>query len=196
MKVFDVLVVGGGIHGLTAAYWLAQKKQGQIALIDQFEIGHSEGSSHGFLRTSRCTYDHPDLVKIMQAIHSEGWRPFEKALGIQLFYPNQGCFFGEGEAFQKYIQAVQQVDVPIKILTVKEARKIFPAFRFAHTDAVLADHSAGLIAASAAVEGLKKLCLQLGVEILQNRKVERFDVTKDPIEVATKEGTLLARKLI
>lgn len=128
MKVFDVLVVGGGIHGLTAAYWLAQKKQGQIALIDQFEIGHSEGSSHGFLRTSRCTYDHPDLVKIMQAIHSEGWRPFEKALGIQLFYPNQGCFFGEGEAFQKYIQAVQQVDVPIKILTVRRLGKFFQLF--------------------------------------------------------------------
>jgi len=194
--VFDVLVIGGGIQGLSTAYWLAKNKDLRIGLIDQFQIGHPYGSSHGFSRTTRCAYDQVELVKLMQKMHDDEWPYFEREIGTQLFFPNKGCFFGRGKKFQQYLQAIQGLDVDIEILHPKEARQLFPFFRLTDMDAVLYDKTAGLLAASSALHGLKMLCAKAHVEIMQERKVTHLELEKKPIAIHTDQGNLSAEKVI
>ena len=52
---FDFAVVGGGVYGLSAAYFLS-KTQAKVALFERFTIGHSNGSSHGPSRITRSAY--------------------------------------------------------------------------------------------------------------------------------------------
>jgi glycine/D-amino acid oxidase-like deaminating enzyme len=53
---YDVIVVGLGVYGLSIAYYLA-KKDLNILLVDQFQVGHSNGSSHSSSRITRSIYE-------------------------------------------------------------------------------------------------------------------------------------------
>lgn len=54
---FDLVVVGAGVHGLSTCLYLAMKyPKLKFALIEQFKIGHGEGSSHSDIRIIRSTY--------------------------------------------------------------------------------------------------------------------------------------------
>lgn len=54
---FDVAVVGAGVHGLSTCLYLAIKyPKLKFALVEQFKIGHGEGSSHSDIRIIRSTY--------------------------------------------------------------------------------------------------------------------------------------------
>jgi sarcosine oxidase len=48
--VFDVVVPGGGLHGLSTAWHLSRDRGLRIAVVEQFPIGHRRGSSHGSTR--------------------------------------------------------------------------------------------------------------------------------------------------
>ena len=51
----DVAVVGGGLMGAAAA-WAAARRGLSVALHEQFEPGHTRGSSHGSARIVRRGY--------------------------------------------------------------------------------------------------------------------------------------------
>ena len=52
----EYVVIGAGVNGLSAA--LAHCRRGlKVTLIEQFDIGHSRGSSHGGSRIIRHLYD-------------------------------------------------------------------------------------------------------------------------------------------
>ncbi|NJL39776.1 MAG: FAD-dependent oxidoreductase [Leptolyngbyaceae cyanobacterium SM1_4_3] len=55
---FDAIVLGAGAMGSAAAYYLTQAKQ-RVLLLEQFELDHQKGSSHGLSRVIRYSYDHP-----------------------------------------------------------------------------------------------------------------------------------------
>jgi glycine/D-amino acid oxidase-like deaminating enzyme len=55
--MYDVIVVGMGVYGLSIGYYLAKENKNlKILLLDQFEIGHIHGSSHSSSRITRSTY--------------------------------------------------------------------------------------------------------------------------------------------
>ena len=52
------IVIGGGVVGVSAALALARRKC-NVTLIEQFDLGHFRGSSHGGSRIIRYLYDKP-----------------------------------------------------------------------------------------------------------------------------------------
>src|SRR5439155_4440450 len=63
---FDVIVVGVGGMGSAACYHLARRGVRVLGL-EQFDIPHNKGSSHGFTRMIRSAYyEHPDYVPLVQ----------------------------------------------------------------------------------------------------------------------------------
>ena len=59
-------VIGAGAMGSAAAWWLARRGV-DVVLFDQFEAGHTRGSSHGATRIFRMAYDDPAYVRMAQA---------------------------------------------------------------------------------------------------------------------------------
>lgn len=54
---FDLVVVGTGVFGLSTAVFLCTHYPLiKFALLEQFKIGHGEGSSHSEIRIIRSTY--------------------------------------------------------------------------------------------------------------------------------------------
>jgi sarcosine oxidase len=57
----EIVVVGAGVMGAATAYALARAGH-QAVVLEQFELGHTRGSSHGEARIFRFVYDDPHWV--------------------------------------------------------------------------------------------------------------------------------------
>jgi sarcosine oxidase len=78
----DVVVVGAGVMGLASAWGLARAGREPLVL-EQFEVGHTHGSSHGATRIFRLAYDEPEWVRLAQQALPL-WRELEVESGRQL----------------------------------------------------------------------------------------------------------------
>src|SRR3954453_20051425 len=78
-KNVDVIVVGAGAMGSATAWWLARRGV-EVVLLEQFEPGHTRGSSHGGTRIFRLAYYDPFYVRMAQATLPL-WRELEDDAG-------------------------------------------------------------------------------------------------------------------
>jgi sarcosine oxidase len=63
--VADVAVVGAGLNGLAAA-WALRRRGCDVVVYEQFELGHTRGSSHGATRIFRLAYPEAHWVRLAQ----------------------------------------------------------------------------------------------------------------------------------
>src|SRR5712691_3449107 len=76
--MYDVIVIGVGGMGSAAACHLARRGARVLAL-EQFDIPHDLGSSHGLSRIIRLAYwEHPDYVPLVRRAY-EFWLELETA---------------------------------------------------------------------------------------------------------------------
>jgi sarcosine oxidase len=84
--VADVAVVGAGIMGSATAYALARDGH-DVVLYEQFEVGHTRGSSHGRSRIVRLAYPDVEFVELAKESFA-GWRELEREAEVELLELN------------------------------------------------------------------------------------------------------------
>jgi monomeric sarcosine oxidase len=77
-----IVVVGAGVMGAATAYALARAGHEPVVL-EQFELGHARGSSHGRARIFRLVYDDPHWVAQAQRALPL-WRELEAETGEEI----------------------------------------------------------------------------------------------------------------
>ncbi|MFZ5480532.1 MAG: FAD-dependent oxidoreductase [Myxococcota bacterium] len=159
------LVVGGGVHGLSTAWWLAREGH-DVTLLERHAPGHDRGSSHGQSRITRTAYGDPLFVKLMQRCHAEAWPALEADVGRRLLHPRDLVFFGPAGAMRAHVEAAGE---GVEVIDPGEARRRFPDFRFAGEPTVLHDHTAAIVAAADTIASLARWLgdrVRAGVEVL------------------------------
>jgi len=112
----------------------------------------------------------------MQQAHHEIWPRLEKELKKTLIHPCSGLFFGPQDGLiQDYTSAVQEAGAQVEACTIEHAKKQFPQFSFLPTDAILLDHTAGVIAAEHTVLGLVQYLQEKGVTLLSHTPVLQLE---------------------
>ncbi|MBL8695411.1 MAG: N-methyl-L-tryptophan oxidase [Planctomycetes bacterium] len=194
----DVVIIGAGVHGLATAWQLARRGVRSVTILEQFEVGHARGSSHGAARITRSSYASLVYAQMMRTARLEEWPALEKDAGEQLIHPCEGCFFGpEKGPFAEYLAVAERLDrTEVERLDRATAQQRFPMFRFEEGDACLIDRTAGVVAADRTVAALARLAAAGGVEILTSTRVLAIDRSRDPMDVHTNRGRLETEKLI
>jgi sarcosine oxidase len=77
-----VTVVGAGVNGCAAA-WALRERGADVRLVDQYEPGHTRGSSHGRTRIFRLAYPEAHWVELAEEA-LRGWRDLERQTGTTL----------------------------------------------------------------------------------------------------------------
>ena len=195
--VFGTLVVGGGVAGLAAAWHLARREEGTVALVERFRLGHDRGSSHGFSRITRSSYGDALFVRLMQVAHGEDWPRLEADARMPLRHPVPGLFFGPADGpFADWARAVAEGGADVECLEPAEARRRHPLFRFAEVAGVLEDRTAAVIAAADTMAALARRCVVEGVHVLERTQVRRIDWDAAPLALETDRGRLQAERLV
>lgn len=193
---FDVIILGGGGMGSAAAHQLTKRGQ-QVLLLEQFEINHQKGSSYGYSRIIRYSYDHPDYIALAKAVYPM-WHTLSEEAGEILHLQTGGLDFGPSDdlMLQNTFDSVRAANIPHESLTSQEASKRFPQFRFDDDWKILYQPDSGLVAPSKTVKAQVRLAEQSGAKILANTPVHTVNVEKNSVEVKTAAGTFTAGKIV
>lgn len=77
-KQFDVIVLGLGGLGSATLFHLAHRGL-RVLGIEQFNIAHDRGSSHGETRVIRKAYfEHPDYVPLLERAYHDSRRTLHR----------------------------------------------------------------------------------------------------------------------
>ncbi len=195
-NVHPVVVIGGGLNGLSTLFHLLRLGVKRPLLIERFQIGHDRGSSHGPSRIARSTYPQVGYVRLMRAALAEEWPRLERAAGERLLFATPGLFFGPPRGpLAKYAAAVAAAGADVQRLDAHEARSMFPLLRFSDSVDVLHDRTAAVIASARTIRALERL-VQVQAEISASTRVLAIDVTRDPIRITTDRGIVDAERLV
>jgi sarcosine oxidase len=94
---YEVIVVGLGGMGSAAAAHVALRGKRVLGL-EQFQPGHTHGSSHGRSRVIRLAYfEHPAYVPLLRRAY-ELWRRLEHDTGTQLLQMTGGLMIGSPDS--------------------------------------------------------------------------------------------------
>lgn len=187
--VIDVLIVGVGAQGVSAAYHLAKADQRVLGL-ERYTIAHANASSHGETRITRLAYwEHPAYVPLLRrsfALFAE----LEAETGEKLFHQTGSMDVGpETEAtFQGSLLSCQTHGLEHEVMTPDELAARFPAWRVpAHYRACF-QPAGGMLFPEKIIAATARLAKKHGAEIRENTEVTDIIPTGDGVTVLTSDG--------
>src|SRR5215831_1604140 len=193
----DVCIVGGGLMGSAAAYWLSKTSSLNIVLLDQYSIGNEFCSSQDANRVFRYSYGADQLYTKMAMQTLPLWRDLERDTGEQLLIPCGLLLIdGDDEESNRFnresYRTLREMDVAVEEFDEADLKKRFPQFSATHA---YLDPFGGALLASKVLASLSVMARKRGVKILENHKATKLDA-KERVEVATSNGTIQADKVI
>ncbi|MCO1334997.1 FAD-dependent oxidoreductase [Microbulbifer sp. OS29] len=174
-KKYDVIIVGGGMAGLSSAFALRNSVD-SILVCDQYVVGNAFGSSSGSTRMFREMYSNPYYSRAAK-ISNVLWESQEQLYGKRLRVPHGLLFYGEDwgeETIEGSICAAKQVMqeqlTPFEELTAKEISARWP-LRTKPSWQGLFEPAAGAVLAREALNFWETETVRCGHEIRTKVKV-------------------------
>ena len=186
-----VAVIGMGGTGSAAAWFLARAGH-EVVGFEQFEIGHTRGSSHGESRIIRYTYADELYTRLMGEAYPL-WRELADEAGEELLVRTGGVFFGEknSSVLASARAALDHSQVPYEWLEANETPQCFPALRLAPTEAALFQPDMGYLRATDCVRAQVRLACAHGADIREETPVREVAQEGRQVVVTTETGERL-----
>ena len=177
----EVVVVGAGVMGAATARALAQQGR-DVLLVEQFEVGHTRGSSHGRSRIVRLAYPEVEFVELAQEAFA-GWRELEQESGQQLLELN-GLLELVESAGQSSQDALEAVGAEYELLGAGEARGRWPV-GVPEGWTALFQPEAGIVRSDLAHRALVDGAVANGARLQENTHIESLDDVEAKAVVVT-----------
>ena len=198
-RAADIVIIGGGIIGVSIAYYLGKMGAKDVVLFEKDLIGMgSTGLCAGGIRRQWSTE-----VNMHFALKAfEVFQNFEEEFGASPEFHQIGYLFlareqEELETFKKNIELQNRFGVPSKLLTREEVRK---GWAFLNLEDVFGGafcHTDGYAGPSEVTNAIAKRARGYGVKMFEKTEVISIEVTGNRISsVATKEGQVETRTVV
>jgi sarcosine oxidase len=195
---YDAIVIGLGGMGSAAAYHLARRGKRVLGL-EQFDLLHELGSSHGVTRIIRLAYhEDPSYVPLLRRAY-ELWHDLEADAGERLLITTGSLEGGpeEGSTFRGALEAAELHDLRHEVLDASEMRRRYPAYRGLSPDTRLVfQPDGGFLLAERTILAHVKVALRYGADLRFRQRVLRWRTIEDGVEVETDAGTEQADRLV
>lgn len=185
----EFAVIGAGMAGSAAARELARAGRA-VCLIEQFEIGHKRGSSHGASRIFRFSYDDPVYVRMAMAALPL-WRELESETGEELVVTIGGL--DSSKDLGGHVAALRACGAAYELLEGAEVNRRFPVLRLPEDQVALFQPDAGIARADASVRAFSSSAVANGAQLLERAAVKELRLLGDGVEVVTEGDTWSAR---
>ena len=177
-KHFNTIVVGVGGMGSATCYHLAKRGRRVLGL-EQFDVPHVRGSSHGYTRIIRLAYyEHPSYVMLLKRAY-ELWHAIEAVSGEKLLHYTGSIDAGPADSwvFKGALQSAVQYDLAHEVLTGSEMAQRFPGYRFPHDLMGLYQPQGGFLTPERCIVSYVNAAVDLGAEIHGREKVLGYEPT-------------------
>lgn len=196
---YDVIVIGLGSMGSTAAYQLAKRGQRVLGL-EQFGPAHDLGSHHGGSRIIRQSYfEDPSYVPLLLRAY-ELWDEIERESGEEILTITGGVMMGPPESLTVTgsIESSKQWNLNYEVLDAADIRKRFPVFTPSPNTLGLYEEKAGFVRPERSVYSHLLQAEKYGAELRFFESVLSWEAlpSGEGVRVVTNNGTYEAGKLV
>jgi len=195
---FDAIVIGLGGMGSAAAAHLASRGQ-RVLGIEQYQVAHAHGSSHGRSRVIRLAYfEHPAYVPLLRRAY-ELWRRLETDSGRRILQITGGLMIGapDSEVVSGSVRSAREHDLEHEVLDAAAIRRRFPPFTPRQETVAFYESEAGSLSPEEAIRAHLDVAVDSGAHLHFDERVVRWTVRPSgTIEVATSRGRYECARLI
>ncbi|HEY3734819.1 MAG TPA: FAD-dependent oxidoreductase [Streptosporangiaceae bacterium] len=192
MEQVDIAVVGAGVIGSATARALGARGVSAV-LLEQFDLGHARGSSHGATRIFRLSYPDPGYVRMTVAARQE-WARLQDDADEELLLTTGGL--DAGPAAAGCAAALSECGVPHTWLTAGEVAERFPGIAARPGERMLLQDDAGVLLAGRTVAALQRLARRDGVDIRPQTPVLGIEPREGHVRLSTSGGEISARAAV
>ena len=194
--IYDAIVIGAGGMGSATAYQLA-KSGADVLVLEQFQRGHTFGSSHGETRIIRFFYDKAFYTELMKTAYAE-WRALESASGKSLLFITGSVGIGaKGNPYGRAArESLDAAGVESEWWDAAELAERFPQFRVTNDMDILWQKDTGFLRAAECVSTHLQLAEQHGATVREETAVTDIDWQADVPTVQTEDGQFHGKKVV
>lgn len=199
-KTADIVIIGGGVMGASAAYHLAKRGIKNVVLLEKEEF-------FGTGATGRCAggvrYQFSTEINVRLSIESLPMLEcFKEEIGQEVNYRKCGYLLvatkeTDAEAFRHNVALQNRLGVATELLSGDEIRARLPLMRFEDAIAGTWNPKDGLVDPNSVVAGYVSAAQKLGVKALTNAEVTAIRTRNGAIEaVESTRGTIETRTVL
>ena len=196
----DIVIIGGGVMGASAAYHLARRGMKNIVLLEKEEF-------FGTGATGRCAggvrYQFSTEINIRLSLESLPMLEcFREEIGQDVSYRQCGYLLiatneRDATTFKHNVELQNRLGVQTQLLRGDEVRARLPLMRFEDAIAGTFHHKDGLVDPNSVVAGYVSAAQKLGVQALTHAEVTGIRVSGDQVEaVETAQGVIETRLVL
>ncbi len=196
----DIVIIGGGVMGASAAYHLAQRGMKNIVLLEKEEF-------FGTGATGRCAggvrYQFSTDINVRLSIESLPMiERFKDEIGQGVDYRQCGYLMiatneQDATTFKRNVELQNSLGVQTQLLSGEEVRARLPLMRFEDAIAGTFNQKDGLVDPNSVVAGYISAAQKLGVKALNRTEVTGIRVSGDKVAaVETTQGVIQTRELL
>jgi sarcosine oxidase len=168
--------------------------------LEQYEMLHERGSSHGLTRIIRLAYhEHPSYVPLLLRCY-ELWHELEALAGEELLITTGSIEGGpeDGPTFRGSLAAAQLHDLRHEVLDPRELRRRFPAYRsFDATSRFVLQPDGGFLLAERTMLAHVNQAIANGAELHFHEPLREWETTAGGgVVVRTDRATYEADRLV
>lgn len=195
---YDIIIIGGGGHGLATAFYLAshfQKKR--IAVLEKGWIGSGNvGRNTTIIRANYLLHENEAFYEFSLKL----WEGLEQALNYNVMVSQRGIVNlyhtdSQRDSYVRRGNAMRLNGADAELLDVTVLRRKYPFLNFDNARfpvrGGLSQARAGTVRHDAVAWGYARAADQLGVDIIENCEVTGFDIVKGRVQgVQSTRGTV------
>ena len=185
----EVVIVGGGMAGLSCAASLARRGVRDVVLLEAKTLAHSRASSFGETRMFREMYSDPVLCRLAQEANRL-WREEELHAGERLRETHGLLFYGESwdeETIEGSIPGARRVmdeqNIPYEALSAKQISERFP-LKPKPDFTGLFEPTAGAVRSDKVIAHWRRTAVQAGHRLLEGTPVKEVDADGGGVTLA------------
>ena len=194
---YDVIVIGVGGMGSATAWHLARRGCRVLGL-EQFNIPHDLGSSHGQTRIIRLAYsEHPSYVPLLRRAYAL-WREIEDRAGERLLHITGALDAGPADdwVFRGSKASCEEHGLAHEILTGAEVNRRFPGYRLPDDLMAVFQTDGGYLLPERCIVAHVETAQEHGAEIHACEPVLGWTSNGRSVTVETSKSTYTADRLV
>ncbi|MGL4610761.1 MAG: N-methyl-L-tryptophan oxidase [Trueperaceae bacterium] len=194
---YDVIVVGVGGMGSAAVYQLA-KRGHRVLGLEQFDIPHDQGSSHGINRIIRLAYyEDPRYVPLLKRAYTL-WRELEKVSNEKILHVTGSvdASHEDEDIFQGSYKTCLEHELNHEILDAGSLQQRFPGYELPEGYKAVYQEEGGFVLSECCIINHVTVAQSFGADVRAREKVLGWDIHKDVVTVRTERGSYETGKLI
>lgn len=195
--IYDVIVIGVGGMGSAALYHLARRNASVLGL-EQFDIPHELGSSHGVSRIIRLAYSEGSHYVPLLRRSYELWRELQDLAGEPLLIITGGIDAGtkDSETVTGVLESCAIHQLQHEVLNHRSLNERFPGYHLAEDMVGVFQPESGFLLPERCIVAHVQAAQKLGAEVHGRERVVSWEVANGTVSVATEKRTYRARKLV